>query len=265
MTKKSILFLITVILILLAILWFFWSLFKTPGSEEELSPKMQELKSRGQIIIGTNAAFPPMESFDDQGNFIGIDIEIAKKIAQDLGLNAKFQQVEWQDIFSTLLADKVDMIISGITILPERAQIMAFSNPYFNAGQVIVIHKDDRERITGVEDLNNKTLGAQKDTTGYAEAEKISNRVMGYIDYSKAKEALLKKEIDAIVVDYPAAISLAKNQNNILIVGEPFTQEFYGIAVKKENKELLDKINESLIELKKSGELDQIIDSWLTK
>lgn len=263
MTKKTILFLIVAIVILLVVLWFLLDLFNQP--KEELSPKMQEISSRGQIVIGTNAAFPPMESFDEQGDFVGIDIEIAKKIANDLGVEAKFQQVEWQTIFDTLLADEVDIIISGITILPERAQIMAFSNPYFNAGQVIVINEKDSENITGVADLTGKILGAQKDTTGYAEAERISNRVIGYIDYGEAKQSLLNQEIDAIVVDYPVAISLVNSEDEIVIVGEPFTQEFYGIAVKKENKQLLDKINESLVELKKSGELDQIIAYWITQ
>ena len=111
MTKKNILFLIVIILILLAILWLLWDLFRSPKPKEVLSPKMQEIKSRGEIIIGTNAAFPPMESFDEQGNLVGIDIEIAKRIAQDLGVRPKFQQVEWQDIFDSLLADNVDMII----------------------------------------------------------------------------------------------------------------------------------------------------------
>ncbi len=262
MTKKNILFLIVIILILLAILWLLWDLFRSPKPKEVLSPKMQEIKSRGEIIIGTNAAFPPMESFDEQGNLVGIDIEIAKRIAQNLGVRPKFQQVEWQDIFDSLLADNVDMIISGITILPERTQIMAFSNPYFNAGQVIVINDKDSENITEPSDLTGKILGAQQDTTGYAAAEKLSDKVIGYTDYSEAKEALLRQEIDAIVVDYPVAISLVGSGDNIIIVGEPFTQEFYGIAVKKENKQLLDKINESLVELKKSGELDQIIAYW---
>jgi ABC-type amino acid transport substrate-binding protein len=259
MSKKIFLFVGVVMVFLLL----FLVLFYKPESEEELSPKMQEIMSKNKIIVGTNAAFPPMETFDEQGNFIGIDIEIAKKIAESLGVKAELKQIEWQDIFDTLIADEVDILISGITITPERAEKMAFSNPYFNAGQVIVIHKDEQEIITEVKNLNNRILGAQEGTTGYAEAKDISNDVIGYIDYSEAKQGLLNREIEAIIVDYPVAISLVKGQNNMIIVGEPFTQEFYGIAVQKENEMLLEKINETLVNLKKSGQLDQIIQNYI--
>lgn len=264
---KKILSLITITILIVAgflVYYLIWA----PASSipiEELDPKIQEIKSRGKIIVGTNATFPPMESIDENGNFVGIDIEIAKKIAEDLGVEAEFKQIDWQVIFDELLADNADMLISGITILPERAKLMAFSNPYFNAGQIIVIRKDKAQEITGVEDLTGGKIGVQTDTTSDYEAQKFTAEVFGYIDYAAAKIDLLNGTLDAVIVDYPVGIDLVADEENLMIIGEPFTQEFYGIAVRKENQVLLDQINQSLVALKKSGELDEIINRWIEK
>ncbi len=266
MNKKFLFPIIIIVIIGLALIFHYLvnsSLFST--QPQELDPQIQEIKSRGTIIIGTNATFPPMESIDENGNFAGIDIEIAKKIAQDLGVEAEFKQIDWQIIFDQLLAGETDMLISGITILPERTEKMAFSNPYFNAGQVIVIQKNKLQEIMGVANLYGKKIGVQADTTSDFEAQKFTTEVVGYLDYAAAKTDLLNGNLDAIMVDYPVGIDLVAGEENLVILGEPFTQEFYGVAVRKESQALLNQINHTLVQLKKSGELDGIINQWIKK
>jgi len=265
MNKKLVFPIIIVVVALALLAYYLVNVLFLSTIPKELDPEIQEIESRGTIIVGTNATFPPMEWIDENGNFTGIDIEIAKRIAQDLGVEAEFKQIDWQIIFDQLLAGEADMIISGVTILPERAEKMAFSNPYFNAGQVIVIQKHRIEEISGVADLYGKKIGVQEDTTSDFEAQKFTTEVVRYLDYAAAKTDLLNDVLDAVIIDYPVGIDLVTGEEVLMILGEPFTQEFYGVAVRKESKILLDKINETLVQLKKSGELDQIINQWIEK
>jgi len=243
--------------------------FKTPKKEIVEDPILKAIKSRGKIIVGTDATYPPMESIDEKGNFVGLDIDIAREIASDLGVEAEFRNIAWDILitFDPLFKGEVDMLISSITITPERAEKVAFSDPYFNAGQVIVTTFDKIDEIKGVRNLAGKKLGVQKETTSHYEALKYTQpeMVIAYENYDLAKEALLKKEIDAIIIDYPAGIGMVSAEPRFRIVGEPFTQEFYGIAVRKEATGLLEEINKTIRRLKKEGILESLTEKWFRK
>jgi len=230
-------------------------------------PILKKIKSQGKIIIGTEATYPPMEGMDEGGNFVGIDIDIAKEIAFDLGVKPEFRNISWDELFNALLRGEVDMLISAITITPERAEKMAFSDPYFNAGQVVVTTLDKAGDIKGVEDLAGKKLGVQIETTSQNEAQKYTNPelVIPFENNDLAKDELLKGAIDAIIIDYPAAVGMVSKENNLKIIGEPFTQEFYGIAVRKEDEVLLGGINKTIRRLKQENRLEEIKTKWLTE
>ena len=218
---------------------------------------------RGTITIGTEATYPPMESIDEKGEFIGIDIDIAREIAADLEVKADFQNIGWEELFDAVREGKVDMIISAITITPERAQTLAFSDPYFNAGQVIVTKKDLVNLIKGVEDLKGREVGAQMETTSETEAKKYTDSVVTFENYNLALGDLLEGKVEAIVIDYPAALGMVAENEGLAIVGEPFTQEFYGAAVQIGQNELLDQINATIRRLKQTGELKKLEEKWL--
>ncbi len=265
---KKFLIIFSILIVVLIGIWIIMSVPQYRPAEEplvEFDTKLAEIHDKGYILFGTEATFPPMEFIDEEGNFAGIDIEIAEKIAQDLGVRAEFRHIDWENIFDELLADNVDALISSITILPERAEVMAFSNPYFNAGQIIMIRQADAEIITSVDNLYDKRLGAQADTTGFFEAQKISEDVNDYLSYQEATDDLLAGELDAIIIDYPAGIDFVKHYEGLTLVGEPFTQEFYGVAVNKENEILLEKINQSLTRMKREGISDEIINRWIRR
>lgn len=231
-------------------------------------PVREELQviKKGKLVVGTDATYPPMEYFDEAGNFAGMDIDIAKEIALDLGIQAEFRNIVWEGIFDTLLAGEVDILASSITITSERAQAMDFSDPYFNAGQVVMTMVDKAGGIKGVEDLAGKTIGVQAGTTSETEAKKYTDPglVMAFADYDLAKSALLNQVIDAIIIDYPAAIGMASGEEALKVVGEPFTQEFYGVAVQKGEKELLEEINKTIRRLKREGKLKELEEKWLS-
>lgn len=235
-----------------------------PGVPEIKDSMLKKIHDRGTITIGTEATYPPMESIDEKGDFMGIDIDIAREIANDLGVKADFQNIGWEELFDAVKEGKVDMIISAITITPERAGMLAFSDPYFNAGQVMVTKKDLVSLIKGVEDLKGRAVGAQTETTSETEAKKYTDSVVTFENYSLALDGLLEGKVEAIVIDYPAALGMVAENEGLAIVGEPFTQEFYGAAVQIGQNELLGRINETIRRLKQTGELKKLEERWLT-
>ena len=263
MAKRNIVLAIIAILILAGSGVF---LYNRLSPEEIEDPLLRKIKERGEIVVGTDATYAPMESIDEQGNFLGMDIDIAKQIAADFGVEVKFVNIIWEEIFDAVREGEVDVIISSITITPERAETMSFSDPYFNAGQVIVIRTEKKEIIKGTEDFWGHSLGVQIETTSEVEAKKYASDpslVRSYENYDLAKEDLMKGEIDVIIIDYPAAVGMVAGEEGLQIVGEPFTQEFYGAAVQKDQKALLSQINKTIRRLKQEGELNRLEEKWL--
>ncbi|MDP3093570.1 MAG: basic amino acid ABC transporter substrate-binding protein [bacterium] len=268
MTKRIIVLAIVIIFALGGFGFFIYNqFFSERGRAPELG-RINEIKKRGEIIIGTDATYPPMESVDEQGNFFGMDIDIAKEIASDLGVEAKFKNIIWEEIFDAVKNKEVDMIISAITITRERAETLGFSDPYFNAGQVIVSTTDKKRIINEPEDLKEYRVGVQVGTTSEEEARKYAanpSLVNTYENYDLAKEDLLKGKIDAIIIDYPAAVGMTAKEKDLQIVGDIFTQEFYGIAIQKDQPGLLSQINKTIRRLKREGELKKIEEKWLSQ
>lgn len=271
MMKGKIYWIILGLVSIIAVVSIVWiSLIRLPKvSLVAEDPILKAIKTRGKIMVGTDATYPPMESIDEAGNFIGLDIEVAKEIASDLGTKAEFRNIPWEELisFEPLFRGDVDMLISSITITPERAEKVAFSDPYFNAGQVIVTTFDKAETIKGVKDLAGKKLGVQRETTSEKEAKKYTDPelVIGFENYALAKEALLTGGIDAIIIDYPAGVGMVSKEPTFRIIGEPLTQEFYGIAVKKEARGFLAEINKTIRRLKREGVIEKLMMKWFTE
>jgi ABC-type amino acid transport substrate-binding protein len=265
MGKKYLILLIIVAIGIISVAGYIF--FRPPAEEIIEDPMLREIKTLGKILVGTEATYPPMESIDEAGNFVGMDIGIAQEIAFDIGVEAEFRNIVWDEIFNTLLNGEVDMLISAITITPERAEKMAFSDPYFNAGQIIVTTLDKVNEIKGTQNLAGKKLGVQIETTSEIEAQKYTDTdlVIPFENNDLAKDELLKGAIDAIIIDYPAAAGMVSREETLRIVGEPFTQEFYGIAVRKEEKVLLEEINKTIRRLKRENIIEEMEKKWLAE
>ncbi len=239
--------------------------------EEVTDTSLMDLKERGKIVIGTDVPYGVMEFFDENGEIIGLEVDIAKEIASQLGVEAEIIDYAWDDIFTDIKSGKLDIAVSSMTITPERSEEMLFSIPYFNAGQTLVIRGDD-ETIKMPTDLDGKKVAAQADTTSSEEALKYtdSELVTEYLALDIETETgetiwnqLKSGELDAVIIDYVAAVDYVKQNPSLKIAGEPFTQEFYGIPTKIGNDALMDEINRILRGMKTSGKLKEIEDKWL--
>jgi polar amino acid transport system substrate-binding protein len=218
------------------------------------------------FVIASDCTWPPMEYVDEKKQIVGFDIELITAVAKESGMTIEIKNTAWDGIFAGLAAGKYDAVISSVTITEERKKTMGFSDPYLNAGQILVVKKGTKG--TKLAEFKGKTAGAQIGTTGAIEiAKDKSIKLKTYDEIGLAIEDLSNGRIDTVVCDRPTAVSYvlknSKYQKTLIIAGAPFTDEFYGIAVKKGNSEILDKINNGLKKVTKSGELKKIEDKWL--
>ena len=216
----------------------------------------------GVIKMGVSADFPPFESYaDDAVTFVGFDIDLMQEICNRLGMELQIKDMNFDAIVTAVQTGKLDVGVSGITITDERKESVAFSDPYFVASQSILVQKDSP--ITSYEDLVNGdyTAGVQLGTTGDIMAsDKISGRVSQYEKYGDALAALLAGKNDCMVLDTGVADAFAA-ANDLVVVGtfgEATDSENYGIAIAKENTELLEKVNGTLAEMKEDGFIDEL-------
>lgn len=237
----------------------------TAAEAEESSAEETEAaatESKGTLVMATNAEFPPYE-FHDGGEIVGIDVEIARAIATEMGMDFEIEDIAFDSIIPEVTSGKADFGAAGMTVTEDRKQSVDFSDPYATATQVVIV-KDGSE-IASVDDLVGKTIGVQLGTTGDIYAEDVEDVTLErYNKGFEAVQALSQDKIDAVIIDgEPAKVFVAENEG-LKILDEAFTTEEYAICVKKGNTELLEGINSAIAKLKESGELQAIVDKYIT-
>jgi len=216
------------------------------------------------LRVGSDVAYPPFEYVDEAtGEYVGFDMDIIREIGRRLSMDVQVINVAWEGIIPGLLSGHYDVIISAMTITNERAQAVDFSDPYFATGQVILVRADD-DRIKEPADLKGKRVAVQIGTTGHFAAERIEGAVVEH--YPLTPEAILALKLgraDAVVLDELVALEEVRaNPGQVKVVGTPFTIEYYGIAIRKGNPDLLRAINRALAQMKADGTYDEIYDRW---
>ena len=184
----------------------------------------------GKLIMSTNAAFPPYESTDDNGNYIGIDIEVAQAIADKLGLELVIDNMEFTAALEAAQKGKSDMVMAGVTVTPARELVMEFSNSYATGIQVVIV--PENSTITSIDDLEGKKIGTQMGTTGYLYCSDTpenggfgEENVVAYDNGITAVQALLKGQIDCIVIDNAPAQAFVKENAGLKILDTEYTVE----------------------------------------
>lgn len=221
----------------------------------------------GKLIMSTNAEFPPYESTDDAGNFIGIDIEIAQAIADKLGLELVIDNMEFTAALEAAQQGKADMVMAGVTVNEDRLAVMDFSNTYATGVQVVIVKEDSDVTM---DNLGEKMIGTQLGTTGYIFASDTpenggygEEHVIGYDNGITAVQALMNDQIDAVIIDNaPAQAFVDANPGLTLLEGE-WVVEDYAIGFAKGNSELQEAVNQALAELIADGTVQAIIDKYI--
>lgn len=227
-------------------------------------PNVDPIISKGKIVIGTDATYPPMETTNDDGTLAGYDIELGRKIAENLGVIAEFKDITWDDLFTALETKEVDIIISAVTINDEREQIYDFSSPYLNAGQVIITQRTN-SAISTTSDLRGLKIAVQSGTTNETEALKYTetDKVLKFENFEDATAALVAGEADAIFSDLTNAKGIIESNPELKIASAPFTNDYYGVVIRKGESDLVTRINEALDSLRQQGYLVFLQQKWL--
>jgi glutamine transport system substrate-binding protein len=238
------------------------------GKNEEGKAGSEQAK---KIVVATDASFPPFESMSPTGEPEGFDVDLIKAIAESQKMDIEVKHTGWDPMMAGLQDGSVDVAIAGITITDERKKTFDFTTPYFTAQQVILVKKD-APAVKTVADLKGKKIGVQSGTTGQFLVEdklgKGYNGLKGYEEVAGAIEDMKNGRIDAVVADNAVVKKFTEQLklDNVNIIEDKSTEtEQYGIAVKKGNKELLDKLNKGLTAVKENGKYDEIYNKYFGK
>ena len=213
--------------------------------------------------VGTDAAYAPFESQNEKGEIVGFDIDVVRAIAAKAGFEVKFVNTPWEGIFNALGQGDRDLLVSAITITDERRQSMDFSDPYFDAAQLIAVKEDSQ--VAKFADLKTLKVGVQTGTTGDEAVTQLLGKNSTSIKRFESTPLALKElesgGVDAVVADNGVVVHYVANNpgGKFKTVSDAgFVPEQYGIAVKKGNGELLAALNRGLAGIRSDGTYDAI-------
>ena len=228
------------------------------GGKKEEEKKAEDNKT---LVMATNAEFPPYEYYEGE-EVVGIDVDIAKAVAEELGMELKIEDMAFDSVIPAVSSGKADIALAGLTVTDERKENLNFTDTYAKATQVIIV-KEDSE-IAGPDDLEGKKIGVQLGTTGDLYASDIKDaEVEQYNKGFEAVQATMQGKIDAVIIDSEPAKEFVAEAEGLKILDEAFTEEEYAIGIAKDNDELLEKVNKALKSLKESGKLDEIVAEYI--
>lgn len=214
------------------------------------------------LNIGTNAEFPPFEFVDAElgviDEFAGIDMEIIKEVATSIGAAPVVNNMDFDGLLLALDNGQVDAVIAGMTVTPERAEQVDFSEPYYTATQVMIVPQDST--IAAAADMAGKKIGVIDGYTGQTCVENLGYDFSGYRKGTDAVLDLANGKLDVVVIDSATAEKFIADNEGLKVVedAEAFGAEEYAIAVKKGNTDLLNAINAKIKEMKENGTVSEI-------
>ena len=235
------------------------------GGEKEARDPFAAMKKNKVVRIAIDAVNLPF-GFGSGTGVQGYDVDLGEEIGKDLGYTVKWVKFPFEKLFDILRNGEVELVISAISITPERKKQFVFSDPYFASGNTIA-RRRDKQGIKDLASLAGKRVGVQSSTTGqlFMESQKVAANVTltKFPTLDDALGALNRTEIDAVVGDDPIlTYSIAKSFDNLMTTGVRLTSEDYGVLLRKSDRELLRKVNATIARLKKSGTLEELHKKW---
>lgn len=236
-------------------------------STSKKDDSLEYIKEKGSFTIGLDDAFPPMGFRDEKGEIVGFDIDVAKEVAEKLGVELILKSIDWDAKNMELNNKNIDAIWNGLSINEERKKEVNFSDVYLENRQVLVVKKDSP--IKKKSDLTGKIVGLQLSSTSEsalnADQETVSTlkEVRKFADNMAVFMDLEAERIDAAVIDEVVArYYIGKKPDQFTILEEDFGKESYGVGFRKEDQTLVEEINTILKEFKKDGTLSRISEKW---
>jgi polar amino acid transport system substrate-binding protein len=239
---------------------------------------IEELED-GTLTIGSDIAYAPIEFYDENNNPVGLDVDLAEALGQALGVEIEFENAGFDSLLPSLDAERYDIIMSSMSVNPERSQVVDFVE-YFNAGIGMIVAAGNPENIATFDDLCGKTVAVQKGTiqvdflrgtteapggkNGECEAaDRGSITVLEFDTDPEAVQALIAGQAAAELADFPvAAYSASQNEGEVDLVETQVEPGPYGIAVRKSSTALRDALQDALDQIIEDGTYDTILEKW---
>ncbi|MBQ1628957.1 MAG: amino acid ABC transporter substrate-binding protein [Treponema sp.] len=228
---------------------------------------LENLKARNVFVLGLDDSFPPMGFRNEDNEIVGFDIDLAKEVAARLGVEFKAQPIDWDAKELELSTGKIDCIWNGLTITPERLEALAFTKPYLNNDQVLVVRKDSG--IKSFSDAAGKVAGVQngssaQDALEHNPAFKASlKNIVPFKDNLTAMNDLETRGVDMVIMDsIVAAYDITQSGKDLVIVDDVLAKEAYGIAFRKNDLKLRDAVQSVLEEMAADGTAEAISKKW---
>lgn len=249
--------------VLLCLLLWAAACFPAACARHAHEPTLDRVRRTGILKVGTDATYPPFESVDpSSGRVAGFDVDVVQALAAKLGVKAEFIVVPFDAIIPGLKTEKYDLVVSAMTITPERARQVRFTRAYVVAGQSVAVRAAETA-IQGAGDLGGKRIGCQLGTTGELEAKKIAAAdVVSFDAIGAAFRDLENGNLDAVIADTPTARIFIRDHPTIRLAGEPLTREEFGMAVRPQDTDMQQAIDTALDQLRRSGEMRAIEERW---
>ena len=220
---------------------------------------LADVKKAGKLTVATSPDFPPFESLEDN-KVVGIEVDILNLIAKELGIEIEFVQMDFDSVLAGIQSAKYDCGMSGITANEDRKKNMLFTDPYYNAAQVIVVKADST--IAGKADLKDKTVSVQTGTTADQGCQDEGIQVKAFAANADAKAALTTGKVDAWVVDNLTALQMVEEGDGLKILEEKMTEEPYAFAFAFGSEDLVAEINKIQAEMIADGTIQGIFDNY---
>ena len=228
---------------------------------------LAEIIERGTFVVGLDDSFPPMGFRDENNEIVGFDIDLAKEVASRLNLTFRAQPIDWSAKEQELNTGKIDCIWNGLTITEERKAVLSFSKPYLENAQVVIVKKNSG--ISKLSDLAGKTIGLQSGSSA-ADALDASatfkKSLKNIVEFKENVTALNDLEIggvDGVVMDSIVAnYSITTTGKPFVVLEEGLAPEEYGIAFRKNDIALTEKVQQTLEEMKADGTVERISTKW---
>lgn len=243
----------------------------TTSSANGEDTSLEDIKERGEFILGLDASFPPMGYTNEKNEIVGYDIDLAKEVCKRMGVELKIQPINWDSKQQELDTKNIDCIWNGFSVDEERAKIMTLSTPYMDNRQVLVVKADSSYKTKA--DLAGKVVELQKGSTAAAALEEDSNKefkdsladtiliadnVKAMMDLGTGCDAVL---MDEVVANY----YLAQNKGQYRILEDAVSSEEYVIGFRKGDEALKDEVEKQLQEMAKDGTMSKIDQTWFGK
>ena len=251
------------------------TLFLTACTQKASDPKQDnwnKYQEQSSITIGFDNTFVPMGFEEKNVQYTGFDIDLAQAVSEKLGFKVQFQPIDWDMKETELQNGTIDAIWNGYSATDERREKVAFSIPYMENQQVLVAKKG--QQIRSVEDMKDKTLGAQAGSSGYldfeAQPDLLKNRVKDqkanqYQSFNEALIDLKNDRIDALLIDRVYANYYLQSEgilNDYNVFSAGFESESFAVGVRPADKRLLQALNQSFVELHQEGKFQEISQKW---